>query len=292
MPINFTNNPVVEEALRKKNVQIEADSHDLKNLAVKVPTLFIVNQALDDVDELVLIRLLDGSVIPFKVIERHSLSEPALAHYFLHLDYNLLQWEDYVRAIFKELVKAKSHGYSLCLILHFTDRTLETAVRNQFMNRLMRAVMRAEIPVVPIRLKTPFPGFVRASIGGRIVQWMRGEPHKITVRVGSQISVEEQQKFDKPKDFKRFIQSKIFSLGSGLEVKPFYLRNFFKLPEQEESIAEPIDNQLIADEIGHLKFKSLIASQGEYDIFVVEAKDIPHHPRNWATTGTDLPGCW
>ncbi len=276
MPINFTNNPVVEEALRKKNVQIEADAHDLKNLAVRVPTLFIVNQALDDVDELVLIRLLDGSVIPFKVIERHSLSEPALAHYFLHLDYNLLQWEDYVRAIFKELVKAKSHGYSLCLILHFTDRTLETTVRDQFMNRLMRAVMRAEIPVVPVRLKTPFPGFVRPSIGGRIVQWMRGEPHKITVRVGSQIAVEEQQKFDKPKDFKRFIQSKIFSLGSGLEVKPFYLRNFFKLPEQEEPIAEPIDNQLIADEIGHLKFKSLIASQGEYDIFVVEAKDIPH----------------
>ncbi len=275
MPTNFPTNPILDTALRKKNVQIEADAHDLKNLAVKVPTLFIVNQALDDVDELVLIRLLDGSTIPFKVIERGSLSEPSLVPYFLHLNYNLLQWEDYVRELFKELVKAKTNGYSLCLILHFTDRTLDSPVRDQFMNRLMRAVMRAEIPVVPVRLKAPFPGFVRPSIGGRIVQWVRGEPYKITVRVGNQISVEEQQKFDKPKDFKRFIQSKIYSLGSGLEVKPFYLRNFFKLSEQEEQLAEPIDNQLIVDEIGHLKFQSLIASQGEYDIFVAEAKDIP-----------------
>ncbi len=277
MPENFPSNPAVAEALRKKNVQVEVDDRDLKNLAAKVPTLFIVNQALEDVDELVLISLLEGRGIPFKLIERKSISEPTLAHHFLHLDYYLVQWEDYVRAIFKELLKAKSGGYSLVLILHFTDRTLDTPVRDQFLTRLMRFVKRAEIPVVPVRLKTPFPGFVRPSIGGRIVQWMRGEPHKITVRVGSKISVEEQNKFEKAKDFKRFIQSKIFSLGSGLEVKPFYfLYNFFRQPEQEEPIAEAIDPQLIEEEIGHFKFKSLIASQGEYDIFVVEATDIPN----------------
>lgn len=265
----------MEEALRKKNVQVEADAHSLKNLAVKVPSLFIVNQALEDVDELVLIHLLEKSGIAYKLIERKDEPDPALAQHFIHLDYSLLQWEDYVKAIFKELIKAKSEAYSLCLILHFTDRTLDTPVRDQFLNHLMRAVKKAEIPVVPVRLKTPFPGFVRPSIGGRIVQWMWGDPHKVTVRVGGQISVEDQQKFEKTKDFKRFIQSKIFSLGSGLEVKPFYRRNFFKRPEQEEPIAEPIDNQVIADEIGQLKFKSLIASQGEYDIFVVEATDIP-----------------
>jgi putative hemolysin len=267
---------LVADALLKKKVQIEIDERDRKNLAVKVPSLFIVNQTLEDVDELVLIQLLENSGTPFKLIERGSIPANAISNYFLHLDYNLLQWQDYVRAIFKELIKAKTSGYSLCLILHFTDNRLDTPVRDQFLTRLMRSVMRAEIPVVPVRLKTSIPEFLRPSIGGRIVQWMRGEPHKITVRVGSQIPVEEQQKFEKPKDFKRFIQSKIFSLGSGLEVKSFFLRNLFRIPEQEEALAEPIDNQLIEDEIGKLKFKSLIASQGEYDIFVVEATEIPH----------------
>ena len=118
MPEDLIFKNLIEEALRKKNVQVEADVRDLKNLRVKVPSLFIVNQALDDVDELVLIKLLASSGIDFKLIERGSISEPALAHHFLHLDYYLLQWQDYVRAIFKELVKAKAGGYSLCLILH------------------------------------------------------------------------------------------------------------------------------------------------------------------------------
>ncbi len=277
MPDNFVKNPLIKEALRKKNVQAGADPHDLKNLAVKVPTLFIVNQAIDEVDELVMISLLEGSDVPFKIIARRNMPDVVLSAHFLLLDYNILQWEDYVRAIFKEITKAKNGGYSLCLILHFTDKSLDTPVRDQFLNRLMRSVKRAEIPVVPVRLKTPFPGFVRPSLGGRIVSWIKGEPHKITVRVGAQIPVEEQAKFPKPKDFKRFIQSKIFSLGSGLEVKPFYLRKIFRLPaEQEEPIAERIDAQLIETEIGRLKFDSLVASQAEYDIFVVEAKAIPN----------------
>jgi putative hemolysin len=277
MPENFATSSVLATALRKKNVQVEADEHDLKNLAVKAPTLFIVNQSLDDVDELVMISLLENGKVPCKIIARRNLPDEALADHFILLDFYILQWEEYVRAIFKEIVKAKNGGYSLCLILHFTDRTLDTPVRDQFLNRLMRSVMRAEIPVVPVRLKTPFPGFVRPSLGGRIVSWIKGEPHKITVRAGAQITVEDQAKFPKPKDFKRFIQSKIFSLGSGLEVKPFFLRKIFSLPKEEaEPIAERIDNQLIEAEIGRLKFDSLVASQGEFDIFVVEAKAIPN----------------
>lgn len=239
--------------------------------------MFIVNQALDDIDEMVLIGLLEKGKVPCKIIARRSLPFESFFEHFLLLDFNLLQWEDYVRTLFKELVKAKSGGYSLCLILHFTDRTLDTPVRDEYLKRLMRVIKKAEIPIVPIRLKTPFPGFVRPGLGGRIVAWMRGEPHKITVRVGNQITVEDQQKIEKPKDFKRYIQSKIFSLGSGLEVKPFFLRNVFKLPaEQEEPIAAPIDNELIVREIAGLKFQSLVASQGDYDIYVVEAKDIPN----------------
>ncbi len=277
MPDNFVPSPRLQALLHKKNVQVETDVHGLKNLAVKQPTLFIANQALDDVDELVMISLLENGQVPCKIIARRSLPDESLADHFILLDFNILQWEDYVRAIFKETIKAKNGGYSLCIILQFTDNRLDTPVRDQFLNRLMRSVIKAEIPVVPVRLKTPFQGFVGPGLGGRIVSWIKGEPHKVTVRVGSQIPVEDQAKFPKPKDFKRFIQSKIFSLGSGLELKPFYLRNLFRLPsEPEEPITEPIDRQLIEAEISQLRFETLVASQGEYDIFVVEAKDIPN----------------
>jgi putative hemolysin len=262
--------------LQEKNIQVEVDDYDLKNLSVKSPSLFIVNQALGDVDECVLIELLTRQEVPFKIIARRAKINPEFSDFYLPLDYSLLQWEDYVKAIFKNLAKAKEQGYSLCLILHFTDRSLDTPVRDQFLNQLMRAVMKAEIPVVPVRLKAPFPDFIRPAIGTRLIQRNRKEPYKVTVRTGSPILVEDQQKIGKPKDFRRFIQSKIFSLGSGLEVKSFFLRRFFQLPEELEPVAEPLENQLIVDEISQLKPECLIASQGEFDIFVAEAKDIPN----------------
>ena len=266
----------VEAVLQQKNIQVEVDDYDLKNLAVKSPSLFIVNQTLDDVDEWVLIELLSRQEIPFKIITRRAKVSKEFSDFYLPLDYSLLQWEDYVKAIFKNLRKAKAHGHSLCLILHFTDGALDTPVRDQFLNQLMRAVMKAKIPVVPVRLQAPFPDFIRPAIGTRLIQRNRKEPYKVTVRSGAPISVEDQQKLGKPKDFRRFIQSKIFSLGSGLEVKPFFLRRFFQKPEEQEPVAEPVEDQLIIDEISRLKFECLIASQGEFDIFVAEAMDLPN----------------
>jgi putative hemolysin len=265
----------ITEALQRKNILIDVAEHDLKNLQQKEPFLCIANQALEDVDDLALIHLLSSQNLPFKIISRNQKPPKKLESFYLQMPFNLLQWEDYVKAIFKQIVRAKESGTSLGLILHFTDRSLDTPVRDQFLNQLMKAVMRAEIPVIPIRLKAPFPDFVRPAIGGRLVQLGRREPYPLTVRIGSPISVEDQQKFRKPKDFRRFIQSKIFSLGSGLEVKPFFLRKFFQRPEQLEPIAEPVDPAVIESEIQHLTFDKLIASQGEFDIFVVEAKDIP-----------------
>ena len=266
----------VAATLRLKNVQVEVDSHGLKNLSVRVPSLFIVNQALEDVDELLMIHLLSSQGTPFRIIARKDKRPKELDPFFLLLDFNLLEWEEYVKAIFKNLIKAKEEGYSLCLFLHFTDRSLDSPVRNEFLNRLMKAVMRAEIPVVPVRIKAPFPDFVRPGLGTRLIQFNRKEPYTVVVRAGSPIAVEDQQKFGKPNEFRRFIQSKIFSMGSGLEVKPFFLRNFFQRHEDPGPLLEPVGPPLIAKEIGQLKFECLVASQAEFDIFVVEATDIPH----------------
>jgi hypothetical protein len=114
----------VAATLRLKNIIVEADERALKNLAVKTPSLFIVNQALADLDELVMIHLLSGLKIPFRIMVRKDHASTELSEHFLFLDYNLLEWEDYIKAIFKNLVLAKEYGYSICLILHFTDNSL------------------------------------------------------------------------------------------------------------------------------------------------------------------------
>ena len=103
----------------------------------------------------------------------------------------------------------------------------------------------------------------------------RKEPYLVTVRIGKTISLKDQKNIGKPKDFKRYLQSKIYSLGSGLKVKPFFLKSLFERSEQQQAIAKPQAPELISQEIESIRKASIIASQGEYDILEVKAKDIP-----------------
>ncbi|MEK7254962.1 MAG: hypothetical protein AAB316_09475, partial [Bacteroidota bacterium] len=240
----------IEQAILKKNIQVETAEHDLKNLPKQPPFLCIANQALEEIDELTLIYLLEKQGVPFKIITHHPPISKEFASFYHQINLNVFQPEEYVKQLFKALSKAKTNGVAACLILHFTDNALDTPVRNQFLNQVMRAVMKVEMPVVPVRLKAPFPEFVRPAIGSRLIFKNRKEPYPVTVRIGSPFSVAKQAKFKDPKEFRRFIQSRIFSLGSGLEVKPFlFLKKFFQPEEQPEPIIEPIESQLIEKEI-------------------------------------------
>ncbi|MFQ5446552.1 MAG: GNAT family N-acyltransferase [Saprospiraceae bacterium] len=276
MPANDTLQSSIEKAIREKNIHIEISERDLGNLALPPPFLCIANTALDDVDDLVLMKLLSNQGHPFRIISRKQKAPREFAPLYLPVQLNLLQWEEYTKSIFKHLTTAKKKGWNVCILLNFADNTVDAILREQLLNQLMKVILRAKLPIIPIRLKAPFRKFIRPALGSRLIQRTRKEPYSVFVRAGNTISVEEQQRFQKPGKFRRFIQSKIYALGSGLEVRRFYLRRLFKKPEHPEPVAPPVDPELIDAEINSIKFESLVASQGKFDIFVVRAKHIPH----------------
>lgn len=263
------------EAVRNRNLKVEIDAHDAKKLS-KGPFMLIANETLDEIDNFVLMELLSAHDAPFHIISRRKKIPAEFGQFFLPVDAKLLQWEDYVRNIYRQIIRAKKLGANVAFTLQFSDHSLDSPIRNQFLDRLMKALRRVELPIVCVRLKTPFPDFVRPNLGKRLIQRKRKEPYALTVRVGSPIPVEEQQRFQHSKDLRRYIQSKIFSLGSGLEVKRFFRRNLFKKPPQEmQPLARTVGLNSIRAEIRRLPEGALIASQGEYDIYVAEAKHIP-----------------
>ncbi len=270
-------NSSIIKAIKQNNLQIEVDEHDRKLLKQESPFICIANQSLEFIDEIVLMQLLEEQGVPFRIIGRKQKFGKDLQGYFLSVTFNILQWEDYFERTKKQLIWAKENEVTTCLVLHFTDKTLDTPMRVRFLNQLMNAVLKIELPIVPVRIKAPFPDFVRPRIGKMMILKKRKEPYKVTVRIGKAISVQDQQKIHRPNDFRRYLQSKIFSLGSGLEIKPLlFLQNFFNRPEKAQPIANPIPTKIIAEEINRLGNGSLIATQGEFDILVVEAKEMPN----------------
>ncbi len=272
----MTISPIIE-SIKSNNLLIEVDEHDRKLLNGLQPFICVANQSLEFIDEIVLMKLLSEAEIPFRIIGREKKFIPELKPYVLPVTFNLIQIEDYVRQVFKHLKWAKENGVCVCLVLHFTDKSIDTPVRHEFLNRIMKAVLKIGMPILPIRIKAPFPNFVRPRIGKMMILKKRKEAYKVFIRIGRAISIEDQQKFQSSKNFRRYLQSKIFSLGSGLEIKPrFFLKKLFQKEEELLPIAAPVPSDLVHGEIAALKEESLVASQGNYDIYVVESKDIPN----------------
>jgi putative hemolysin len=270
---------IIRETLEQKNIQVEIDARDIKNLPQNSPFICVANQAAEDVDDLIVLQALGRQPVPFKLISARKKTPEELGGFYKYFKINLLQWEDDIKHLFKVIIGEKEKGNAVCLFFQFTDKSFDTIVRNRFLNQLMKIVLRAEMPIVPVRLKVPFPDFFRPGLSGKLIQLKRKEPYIVSVRIGSPITLEEQQKIGKPKEFRRFLQSRIFSLGTGLEVKPAFWTQIFNRPEQKQTIIDPVDPAIVEAEISALRFKNLIASQGEFDIFVVEAEQIPQSLR-------------
>ena len=275
MPQPHPDRESILSAVRRRNLKVEVDEHDRKILA-KGPYLLIANETLDEVDNLVLMELLSRQDTPFRIISRKKKIPAGFEQLFLPVSAKRLNLDDYVKQAFKQMSKAKEIGANAAFTLQFGNRSLDTPVRNQLLDQVMKAALRVRMPIVCLRVKTPFPDFVRPKPGKRLIQRKRKTPYLISVRVGSPIPLEEQQRFERSKDFRRYIQSKVFSLGSGLEVKRFFSRKFFKkAPQEVQPLARTVGLNSIRAEIRRLPAASLITSQSEFDIYVVEARHIP-----------------
>lgn len=156
---------VIENIVEKNNIVIELDDHDRHILQKSAPVLCIANQSLEYIDEIVLMQLFQNEEKPFKIIGAEKKFDPNLKDFILNIELQPLQQEEYVRRLYKQLSRAKEEGISVCLVLHFTDKAIDTAVRNQYLNRLMKAILKVKMPIIPIRIKAPFPDFVRPRIG-------------------------------------------------------------------------------------------------------------------------------
>ncbi|MAT52875.1 MAG: hypothetical protein CMN32_00230 [Saprospirales bacterium] len=257
---------LIKEALKEKNVQLEVSDQDLQHLRSNQPFILIANTAMSQFDHLALMYVMSQSGQQYRIVSRKKTIPESLGDVYLPLKYNILQVNDYLNNIYKHLRNCRDRGVSVCLQINFSDTSLDNLLRQQFFKGLAKVLRKVEMPIVPVRLEAPPGGpFLRNS-----------GPVLMRVRIGAPISPEEQQKFPKPSVFKRYLQSRIYCLGSGLKLRKVYFKNFLQPSANEEPLAAPMPNEAIAEEIEKLKYENLVATQGDYDIFVARAREIPN----------------
>lgn len=96
----------------------------------------------------------------------------------------------------------------------------------------------------------------------------------IQVRIGNPISVSEIQEFENHGKFGRYLRSRIYSLGSAIEVKKFFFQPI-AIKKAPEEIAPKIPDDVIVDEIGKLS-EQICYTQQNFDIYIASSSQIPN----------------
>lgn len=260
--------------LNNENIELQINESDIKRIPANEPFICVCNQLFGQEDELILEMVFQKEGRNFKVISPpkqmlQNLSQQYFSGKEKRASINL-------KSFFKTLKNTFESGHSIGLILSFKNWRIDTPGKKQHLNQIAKAIKKLKIPIVPVRLDTDAHPLLQVGIRNKLVKRNKSETLKITVRIGNPIYLEEQEKFSNIPRFRKFLQSKIFALGSDLKIKSFFKRPIFNTEETQKEIAEAIDSELIQQEIENLTFENLITSQANYDILVARAKDVPN----------------
>ena len=267
--------------LEKRQVRWDVHPGEQRRIPRNQPVILLANRLVEGVDELLLASLFNELEATYQIQPTFFLpssqNDPSGLRGLPDLLERIRTGDTY-RHVLEGLQHRTDEQESLGILMDFAGGRLLEKIRSRGLNRLLQALLEYQIPIVPLRLDLLSDHALPAA-GARLLQRLRPGPLQIRVRVGAPISVADQSQFEQVDTFRRYVQSRIFALGSDLEVRSFFWRNFrerLKESTEEEAIAAPIDPALIEEEIQQLSYRHLIASQSNFDILVAQATEIPN----------------
>jgi len=268
---------LAQSKLIKSKITLELADFDRKMLE-KAPAgaVFVSNQLLPGLDEWMLLATLAGHFENVRILYPYPVSPTkSLRPYILRPARKSLE-DRLLRLNFaKRLSRRISKGEVVALALDFSDNPLSHLGKNLLRTQTLRQIRKSGQTVIPIHFQAErLPGgLLRKAIPGLPFNLTEGPVH-VSIRVGTIISPQDIANLGKNRLWGKFLQAKIFSLGSQFDVHPGLF--FGKKLKTPEPIADPIDPILIAQEIGALPAEHRVADRGQFDVFVASYSAIPH----------------
>jgi putative hemolysin len=268
---------LAQKKLAQANVRVDLDPYDRRLLEKAGAALFVCNQLLPGLDEWILLSLLDGPsrkahiVHPYPMPPARSLRPQVLPQQPARLP-----GEPVFRVGFaRRVVKAVREGAAVGLVVDFSDNPLSPFGRSLYRSQVLRQVRKAGLPVVPVHLLAERPpgGLLRRALPA-LPQAPTEAPLRVCVRVGQPIRTEDLELFPKNRPWVKFLQAKIFALGSPFEVHPGLFTP--GAPAGQEPLAEPVEAGLVSADIAALRPEHQLLSRGPFDVFVAPFAALPH----------------
>jgi len=269
---------LAQSKLAKAKVSLALDDFDLRLLEKQRAegAIFISNQLLPGLDEWILLALLEDHFEEVRILHPYPTPPPkSLRDKVIQPQGGKLEDGFLPLNFLKKLTKNVEKGRAVALSLDFSDNPLSHLGKNLLRQQILKQLRKAGLPIVPIHLQADHlpGGLLRKAIPGLPYHFTSG-PVSISVRVGNVIAPADIAMFEKTGVWGKFLQAKIFSLGSTFDIRPEQFSG--KKPAAQQPLADPVAPTLIAAEIAALKPEAKITARGQFDVYVAPFSDLPN----------------
>lgn len=263
--------------LAKSKVTLDIADFDKKMLGKTASgAVFVCNQLLPGIDEWVMLALLAEQFEEIRILHPYPTPAPnALKPFILTPSRKSLE-DRWLRVNFaKRLARCVKNGQSVIISLDFSDNPLSHLGKSLIRTEILRQIRKSGQAVVPVHLQANrIPGgLLRKAIPGLPFNLAAG-PVRVSARVGLAIPHSDISLLGKNRLWGRFLQAKIFSLGSTFDINPELFTS--RQPKSQEPIAEAVDPALVAAEIEALAPESKVAERGQFDVLIAPFSALSH----------------
>ncbi len=276
-----------DKILEDVKVVYKVSEIDLKNIPADGSFITVSNHAYGGIDGLMLISVITKQRPDYKVLVNFLLTriEP-LKRYFIGV--NPFETHKDLKSSYGGLKDAFVHLVNRHPIGFFPAGEVSSYKLRQgiitdreWQHSMLKFIKKARVPIVPVY----FPGHnsISFNILGFIHPALRTaklpselfnkEKKEIQIRIGSPISVNEQNEFKDINDYGRFLRMKTYALG--LSAPPLKCK-YNILAHSPEPIIDPVPDFLILEEIEQIKTEYLLFRIKESCVFCAPSAKIPN----------------
>lgn len=285
------NDPVmlINALLGQIDLRYEIPSEDLRNIPKEGPFITVSNHPYRGVDSMLLYKIISEKRNDFKI----------MASYLLHkvgpLENIIIPVNTYETSVkssgslngIREAYNHLKDGYCLG-IFPAGEESAHMEISRVILDKkwqvqAIKMIRKATVPVIPVY----FHG-TRSKISHIVskihpVIRFRELPTELTnrknrtvkIRIGSPVSIEEQNKFKDISMYGRYLRARTYSLGSSLEARKFYpgLNIIRKKPAP---VIEPADTSVLEQEFLNVRTEFELFAGSNYSVICAPTHRIPN----------------
>ena len=279
----------INALIEKLQLEFQVSEEELKKIPREGACITVSNHPFGGIDGMLLVKILHGIRPDIKVMSNFVLNkiEP-VSEYMLPV--NPFERRKEAASSLAGIKMALEHLNGGNLLGIFPAGEVSSYNEDNFgisdrewQYPAMKMIKKARVPVVPVYFQGSnsrlfhILGLIHPSLRTvRLPAEVFNKKHKkIRIRIGTPVSVREQDAFSDVSTYGRYLRARTYALGSVLEVKKFF-RPRINRGTRAEPIADPIQPSLIQSEIKKIREEYALFSSDHFDVFCTPSIEIPH----------------